>query len=210
MLNALKKAEEAEARATAAETKLKESETAAKLAADKKLEEDGEFKTLAENAAIEAKTAKEAKEASDTQLKEANEYAQGTIDAQLEAIEDEGKREIVKKQLEGKTAMQQLQSLPDLMKLAGLEQGATTKPKVGGNGVIINEDGTINDVEHNKEKERFAELREKSQKNMREGGPKLTPAERAELQKLGTSLQKVRNAEKAKEKKEEDDKVTVL
>lgn len=182
-----------------------------KDAEEARLKKNGEFETLAETSKAEAATAKEAQATTQAELDEANKYAKDVVVAELEGIEDEEKREIVKKQLEGKSDMAQLRALPDLLKLAGI-QSAEVKKKAGGNGVL-NNDGTPSDATYDKKIERLTELRDKSAKSA-QGGEKLIPSERAEMLRLGTELskEKKKKDDEAKKKKqaEEDDEITVL
>lgn len=207
---ALDKATAAEQRAAAAEKKLQEREQADEQARQKKLQEDGEFQKLAQEAQDKLKALEGDHTSTKAQLQEANDHAQEIVDAQLEAIEDKEKREAVKSQLEGKTPLQQMKAMPNLLKLAGITAGApAAKPKVGGGGTPEGEQN-LDDVQLNKKTDRFKELLAKSQKTA-QGGEKLTQAERAELQRLGTELdaEKRKRTEAAKKKEGgDDDQVT--
>lgn len=173
-LDAKKAAEE---RAEEAERKLKEKEEAEAQAEKKKLEEAGEHQKLREQAEEEAKKAKEDLATANEKVKTADKFASDSVETALKGIKDEAKRDAVKRQLEGKSPLEQLSAIGDLLALAGAEGNHLTPVGSG----ILPESGAADKTEISQKQERFVELREKSQKHNKGNGDPLTPAEKREM-----------------------------
>ncbi len=193
---ALEKASAAEARAEAAEKKAEDARIAEEARKTKELEEKGEFKTLAEQHKEEARKAKEDLDKANGELTTARQEAESEVQAEIEKITDEKKRETVKELLAGKTPFEQRRLLPKVLEMAGISASGRVGAGLPGSGTT---GGTI--IEE-KEKE-YRDLYAKSQKG------DITPSEKLKLQTLGRDLSRLRSEAKKAKSDDSDDEVTL-
>lgn len=178
-------------RAKKAEDALAERDRKDKEAEEKRLAEQGEFKTLAEQKAEEARLAKEELDKANGELKTAREEAESEVQAEIDKIKDPKKQETVKELLAGKNPFEQRRLLPKVLEMAGLSAPGRV-------GAGLPGDGTQGGTKIEEKEKEYRDLLTKSQKG------EMTPSERVKLGVLGRELRALREAAASGGKSEGD------
>lgn len=161
----------------------KEKEEAEKKAEEERLAKKGEHETLAKQREAERDTEKKAREEAEAKLAKYEEDAKKRIKAGLDSITDADRRKAAEKMLAGRATEDQIELLPEVMKLAGAAAPA------GFGGPTPTGDKTPSALETDQKQKRFNELLAKRD---------MTPEERSEFHRLTNDLQKVWDEKKQK------------